>query len=119
MKPSVPILRSYDADAARAFYIDFLGFELLFEHRFADDAPLYMGLKCGECELHLSEHFGDGTPGTYIRIEVDDVAAMSERLIAKNYKNAKPGWQHQSWGWDEMSISDPAGNKLIFASPHI
>ncbi|MEP1768575.1 MAG: glyoxalase superfamily protein [Sulfitobacter sp.] len=118
MKAPVPIFRSFDAQAARAFYIDFLEFELLFEHRFQEDSPLYMGVRCGACELHLSEHFGDGTPGSVIRIEVADVAAMSARLLAKNYPNAKPGWQRQDWGWDEMSISDPAGNKLIFATPH-
>ena len=117
MKAPVPILRSFDEAAARAFYIDFLGFEIVFEHRFGEDAPLYFGVKQGACELHLSEHFGDGTPGTFVRIEVEDVAAMSAALNAKNYRNAKPGWQRQECGWDEMSISDPAGNKLIFASP--
>lgn len=52
-----------------------------------------------------------------MRIEVEDVAGMSAALNAKQYKNAKPGWQRQEWGWDEMSISDPAGNKLFSASP--
>jgi uncharacterized glyoxalase superfamily protein PhnB len=118
VKAPIPILRSFDAQAARAFYVDFLEFEVLFEHRFSEDAPLYMGLRCGECELHISEHFGDATPGSSVRIEVDDVDAMSARLIAKNYAHAKPGWQRQAWGWDEMSISDPSGNRLVFATCH-
>jgi len=118
MKAPVPVLRSFDASLSKAFYLDFLEFDLVFEHRFSPDAPLYMGIAKGACTLHLSEHFGDGTPGTVVRIEVADVASMSQALIAKNYKNAKPGWQRQSWGWDEMSITDPAGNKLVFASPN-
>lgn len=118
MKAPVPVLRSFDAKAARAFYLDFLGFDLLFEHRFDAEAPLYMGLRQGACELHLSEHFGDGTPGTCVRIEVPDVVQMSAALNAKSYKYAKPQWQRQSWGWNEMAIADPAGNKLIFASPY-
>ena len=116
MKAPIPILRCFDTKATREFYLDFLEFEPVFEHRFGPDMPLYMAVKKEACELHLSEHFGDGTPGTFIRIEVEDVAAMSKALVAKEYKNAKPGWQRQSWGWDEMSISDPAGNRLIFAS---
>ena len=31
---TTPILRSFDATLMRSFYIDFLGFELVFEHRF-------------------------------------------------------------------------------------
>lgn len=118
MRPPVPILRSFDAVATRAFYLDFLGFEITFEHRFSPDAPLYMGVRQGTCELHLSEHFGDGTPGMALRIEVDDVQSFAKALNAKNYKNSKPSVQRQPWGWDEMSIADPNGNKLIFCTPN-
>jgi len=118
MKAPVPVLRSFDARAAREFYVDFLGFEVLFEHRLTVTAPLYIGLQSGACELHLSEHFGDATPGSLIRIEIEDVAAFCARLLAKNYAHAKPSWQRQEWGWDEMCISDPAGNRLMFVAPH-
>ncbi|AXI42990.1 glyoxalase superfamily protein [Sulfitobacter sp. SK011] len=118
MKPPVPILRSFDETATRAFYLDFLGFELVFEHRFEPDTPLYMGVKKGDCALHLSEHFGDATPGTTLRIEVADVHGFAKDLNAKNYRNARPGVQRQPWGWDDMSINDPSGNKLIFCTPN-
>jgi uncharacterized glyoxalase superfamily protein PhnB len=118
MKSPVPVLRSFDKSAARAFYVDFLEFEILFEHRFDHDAPLYLALRQGQCELHLSEHFGDGTPGTVVRIEVPDVPAMCDVLRAKNYTYAKPEWASQPWGWDEMTITDPAGNRLLFVSPN-
>lgn len=118
MKAPVPILRSFDESASRAFYLDFLGFEVVFEHRFEPDSPLYLGVCNGACELHLSEHFGDGTPGTVLRIEVQDVHAYAETLNAKAYRNARPGVQRQSWGWDEMAIADPSGNKLIFCTAH-
>lgn len=118
MKASVPILRSFDAALTKEFYLDFLGFDLVFEHRFGPDAPLYMGVKSGDCEIHLSEHFGDASPGGALRIEVGDVEAMSTALNAKAYKYAHPGWQRQEWGWDEMSIKDPSGNRLVFCTPH-
>lgn len=116
-RPPVPILRSFDEAAARAFYVDFLGFKITFEHRFGPDAPLYMGVTLGACELHISEHYGDASPGAGIRIEVDDVAAYCAALNAKTYKFARPGLQDQDWGWREMTITDPAKNRLVFCSP--
>lgn len=117
MKSPIPILRSFDEQVTREFYLEFLGFDLVFEHRFDAEAPLYLGVKKGDCELHLSEHFGDASPGTSLRIEVDDVNAYSAELNAKRYRNARPGVQNQSYGWDDMSISDPNGNRLIFCTP--
>lgn len=113
-KQIVPILRSFDEVKAREFYIDFLGFTVDFEHRFDPDAPLYMGLSIGPAEMHVSEHFGDGTPGTVVRVEIVGLRDYCDQLNAKNYKNAKPGLQEQPWGLLEMSINDPFGNKIIF-----
>jgi catechol 2,3-dioxygenase-like lactoylglutathione lyase family enzyme len=41
MGPPTPILRSFDERRARRFYVDFLGFEVEFEHRFEPGAPLH------------------------------------------------------------------------------
>ncbi len=110
----VPIIRSFDEAKMREFYLDFLGFEILFELRFEDDLPLYVGVKIDDVILHISEHFGDASPGSTVRIEVDDVHGYCKVLNEKSYKHARPGVQKQPWGYDEMSISDPFGNKLIF-----
>lgn len=118
MQPCVPILRSFDETLARGFYIGFLDFEVLFEHRFDTTAPLYLALRRDGCELHLSEHFGDASPGAAVRIAVRDVVALSRTLNDKNYRNAAPGVTHQPWGSDEMAISDPFGNRLVFFTPH-
>jgi catechol 2,3-dioxygenase-like lactoylglutathione lyase family enzyme len=110
-----PILRSFDERRARRFYVDFLGFEVEFEHRFEPGAPLYMGLRQGDCRLHLSEHYGDGTPGANVRIPVDDVRAYAKSLREKNFENSRPGEpQLQEWGAWEITIPDPAGNRLTF-----
>ncbi|MEM6706508.1 MAG: glyoxalase superfamily protein [Acidobacteriota bacterium] len=113
----IPILRSFDEAATRAFYLDFLGFEVVFEHRFEPELPLYLSVKLGNCEIHLSEHFGDASPGAALRIEVPDVHAYSAALLAKKYRHARPGVQDQPWGWSDMAISDPNGNRLIFCTP--
>ncbi|MEC3948987.1 glyoxalase superfamily protein [Sphingobium sp. HWE2-09] len=110
-----PVLRSFDEARTRAFYCDFMGFEQVFAHRFEPDLPLYMGVKLGACELHLSEHYGDATPGSAIRIAVDDVTAYVAQLRAKNFGNARPGAPKKTdWGGLETTITDPAGNRLMF-----
>src|SRR5580765_7873563 len=65
-----PILRIFDEAKAREFYVEFLGFKVDWEHRFEPGLPLYMQVSKDDCVLHLSEHFGDGSPGAHIRIEI-------------------------------------------------
>ncbi|CAN5505301.1 glyoxalase superfamily protein [soil metagenome] len=113
MGPVVPILRSFDEAKAKEFYIDWLGFKVDFEHRFEPDLPLYMGVSRGACVLHLSEHHGDATPGSAVRILVEELEAFHAELAAKHYKNGRPGLCDEEWG-REMTIHDGAGNKLIF-----
>lgn len=110
-----PILRSFDEARTKDFYLNYLGFELVFEHRFEAWAPLYMGVKHGDCVLHLSEHYGDATPGAALRIPVDDVATYMAALRAKQHGNSRPGEpQATPWGTRETTIADPSSNRLTF-----
>ena len=110
-----PILRSFDEKRTKDFYLDYLGFELVFEHRFEEWAPLYMGVRKGDCVLHLTEHYGDCTPGSALRIPVDDVSAYMAELRAKKHGNSRPGEpQETPWGTYEIGIADPSTNRLTF-----
>ena len=113
----IPILRSFDEAATRACYVDFLGFTVDWEHRFADDLPLYMQVHRGDLIIHLSGHHGDATPGAALRIQVDDLDALCEELTIKHYKHARACIDAKPWGWREMAVHDPSGNRLIFCSP--
>ena len=118
VKQMIPIFRSFDEAKAKEFYLDYLGFKVTFEHRFDEDSPLYFGVTMGNgIELHLSEHHGDSTPGSTLRLEVQDIVAFHSELTTKKYKNARPGIQQQPWGFREVTITDPFGNKLIFCQP--
>ena len=110
----IPILRIFDEAKARAFYVDFLGFAVDWEHRFEPGLPLYLQVSQGACVLHLSEHHGDCCPGAALRIEIDDVDAYQAQLMAKNYGYARPGVDDTPWGSREMAIKDPFGNRLVF-----
>jgi catechol 2,3-dioxygenase-like lactoylglutathione lyase family enzyme len=111
-----PILRIFDVPKALEFYAGFLGFEEKWRHQFEPDLPVYMGVERDGVELHLSEHFGDATPGSHIRIEVDDVGALCVELGAKRYRNARPGVEAAPWA-REMTITDPFGNRITFFTP--
>jgi len=111
----IPIFRSFDEAKAREFYCDYLGFAVDFEHRFEADLPLYMQVSRDGVALHLSEHHGDVTPGGAVRIEVDDVEALHAQLSSKKYKYARPGIEDQPWGYREVSVMDPFGNRVTFA----
>ncbi|MEH6996651.1 glyoxalase superfamily protein, partial [Neobacillus drentensis] len=93
------------------FYLNFLEFSLDWEHRYEENLPLYFQVSLGNCILHLSEHFGDSSPGIAIRIEVEGIANLHKKLISKNYKYARPGFDRNDL---EVCLTDPFGNKLVF-----
>jgi uncharacterized glyoxalase superfamily protein PhnB len=112
--PAVPILRMFDEAKAREYYVGFLGFTIDWEHRFADDAPLYMQVSRGGAVLHLSEHHGDASPGAIVRITVDELDALHAELTGKKYKYNRPGIQTMPWGTREMTANDPFFNRIVF-----
>ena len=113
-RPPIPIFRSFDEAQAKAFYVGFLGFAVDWEHRFEPGTPLYMQVSLQGCVLHISEHFGDASPGGHLRIAIDDVAGYCALLNGKKYRNARPGFQVMLWGTTDMTIADPFGNRLTF-----
>jgi uncharacterized glyoxalase superfamily protein PhnB len=115
LKQTIPVLRIFDVAKAREFYIDYLGFKVDFEHRFEDDAPLFMGVSRDGCTLFLSEHHGDGTPGTHVAVDMTGLDDLHEELNAKHYRYMNPGIQTQDWGTREMMVVDPFNNRLYFS----
>lgn len=115
LKSIIPILRIFDVAKAREFYIGYLGFSVDFEHRFHDDAPLFMGISRQGVQLYLSEHHGDGTPGTHVIVDMTGVDELHRELRSTNYRYMNPGIQTQEWGTRELCVVDPFNNKLIFS----
>lgn len=114
---TTPILRIFDQAKAREFYVDFLGFQIDWEHRFEPGLPLYLQVSRQGCVLHLSEHHGDCCPGAALRIETTELDAFHQELSRKSYGYARPSIAQTPWGSSDMSIADPFGNRLIFTGP--
>lgn len=105
----------FDIAKAREFYLDYLGFSVDFEHRFNENAPLFMGVSRGDITLFLSEHHGDGTPGTHVLIETDGLDALHAELAAKKYPYMNPAIQVQEWGRRDLVVVDPFSNRINFS----
>ena len=116
---TIPILRMFSVEKAKEFYFDFLGFKLDWEHRFDKDAPLYMQISRRNAVLQLSEHFGDGTPGSAVYFYMKGIEEFHRELLAKNYRHSRPGLHDQAWGMIEMMIDDPSGNEIRFGEPKL
>lgn len=109
----IPVLRMFDVERSMAFYVDFLGFKVDWEHRFEPDLPLYVQVSRAGLALHLSQHHGDGSPGAVVFAPMTGIEAFHAELAAKRYAFMRPGLERQPWGL-EMKVQDPNGNRIRF-----
>ena len=117
MERACPVLRIDDCEEAKEYYIYFLGFEIDFEWRHAEDFPVYMGVSRGGLGIHLSEHLGEpaGRPGAAY-LQVNNVLDLYAELKGKNGDMTEE-LIGQAWGWTELKLKDPFANQLTFTSP--
>lgn len=119
MTETIPILRIFNYDKMKEFYIDWLGFTIDWEHN-PENAPIYLGVSLGQVKLHLSEHHGDGTPGTKVFIEnFPNLKSYHRELQNKSYKYMNPGIGKFPFMKSTlcMEVVDPFGNKIVFTGP--
>ena len=111
---TIPILRMFDVEKAKQFYVDFLGFKVDWEHRFDADAPLYLQVSRGNLIFHISEHHGDGTPGTTVFVVLDGLREFHREISSKGYRFYRPEIRRVPWNADLMEVQDPFGNRIRF-----
>jgi len=51
---TIPIFRMFNVEKAKEFYLEYLGFQLDWEHKFPEAAPIYMQVSRAGLVLHLS-----------------------------------------------------------------
>lgn len=115
--PAVPVLRIQDDALAREFYLDYLGFSVEWEHRFEPDFPVYLRVRRGQTVLDLSEHHGDGTPGTVVWIPVASADAFHTDISSRPHRRQRPGIDLDAPGGPTIEVTDPFGNALRFCEP--
>ncbi len=118
LAPAIPVFRVFDHALARAFYVDWLGFKLDWEHQTnAPNGPRYLQVSRGGLTLHLSEHHGDCTPGAKAMVNTDDVEAYQRELQSRPNPYMNPGVETTPWNSKAMTVTDPFGNRLCFNQP--
>ena len=101
-------LSAADPAAARAFYEDLLGLDVVMDlgwiMTFAADAS-------AEPQLSIAAEGGSGTPVPDLSIEVDDVDEVHRRAIAGGYE-VTYGPVDEPWGARRFYVRDPLGRLL-------
>ena len=118
---SIPVVRMLDEETTLTFYVDYLGFEIDWEHRFGDDpkSPLYAQVRHGNATLHLNGHANTDSPVCEVRFPVTNLDEYCEYLRAKTQGAEKPEVVDPRYEGrnTDMNIIDPSGNHLVFWSP--
>lgn len=111
---TIPLLRIFNEEKAKEFYVGFLGFQIEWEHRFDETAPLYMQVSRDGCVLHLTEHHGDCCPGSTVYVSLKGVEEFHREITAKGYRYMRPGIERTFYGSKCMEVIDPFGNRIRF-----
>jgi uncharacterized glyoxalase superfamily protein PhnB len=110
----IPVLRIFDLDKAKEFYVDYLGFCVEWEHRFEENTPAYLQIVRDGLTFHLSEHHGDACPGSTVFVWMTGLEAFHAELAAKGYKYLRPGIETTFYGARCVQTVDPFGNRIRF-----
>jgi len=113
-----PIVRIFSEQKALEFYVDFLGMNVDWEHRFEPGAPVYLQVSRTGLTLHLSEHHGDGTPGSTVYVEMRGLDAFHAEVSATGYRSMRPAIEDVPWNARMMQVIDPFGNRIRFCEPN-
>jgi len=114
LQAPIPLFRIFDHTLAKSFYVDWLGFRIDWEHQFPETAPRYIQISRDLAVLHLTEHYGDCTPGAKAFIHLDDVAALHAELASRPNPNMRPCIEDAPWGAKTLEVIDPFGNRICF-----
>ena len=116
---SIPVLKMLDETRTKAFYLDYLGYEVDWEHRFIPDSlssPLYMQIRKGDSVLHLNGHADKQAPIAEVRIPVHGLEMFCQWLCEKTTSDEKPEVVDPRYEGKktDMNLIDPSGNLLVF-----
>lgn len=105
----IPILYSKNIVDSINYYTNILGFESQWVW---EDAPTFGGVNWGEVRLFFCKD-GQGSPGTWLCINVVDVDAYYEMIKTRGAKVISPP-EDKPWFMREMLVVDLDGHMIRF-----
>src|SRR5437899_1973875 len=104
-----PILYVRDFAEAMSYYKEKLLFDRLWDW---GEPPTFGAVRLGKVEIFFCEG-GQGRPGTWLAIFIDDVDAYFERIKRLGAEVIRPP-KDESWGLREMHVRDPNEHVIRF-----
>jgi len=111
MQRVMPRLRITSYAKSKAFYIDGLGFQIDWGHRFEPNFPVFMQVSRDDMAFFLSEHRGDCPVGGLVHLYVPYVDAWYAEFQRKGVP-IKELPNEELQGLRSMTVVDPGGNKI-------
>ncbi|MBL8582784.1 MAG: VOC family protein [Rhizobiaceae bacterium] len=101
----VPNFACADPHAARRFYEDVLGLQLVMDHGWI---ATFAAEAAARPQISLASEGGSGTPVPDISVEVDDLEAVYDRATSDGYAIVYP-LTREPWGVGRFFVREPAG----------
>jgi catechol 2,3-dioxygenase-like lactoylglutathione lyase family enzyme len=114
MEKAIPILPTEDLAVAKAFYVDRLGFRVLFEVSEDGHAGL-LGVARGEIELTLDSPMDGHGRNACVALRVDSADRYYNEWNSKVDVLRAP--KDEAWGARTFDLLDPSGNTLFVMEP--
>lgn len=111
MQKVIPAFRITDYKRSKVFYVEGMGFQIDWEHRFEPDFPVFVQITKDEMTIYLTEHTGDCETGGLIHLFVPDVDQWYDELKHKDILISEPPNENLE-GLRMMTVIDPDGNQL-------
>jgi catechol 2,3-dioxygenase-like lactoylglutathione lyase family enzyme len=111
MQNVIPAFRVTDYTRSKVFYVEGMGFQIDWEHRFEPDFPVFVQITKDEMTIYLTEHTGDCQVGGLIHFFVPNVDNWYSELKSKNIRIIEPPNEDLK-GLRMMTVVDPDGNQL-------
>ncbi len=114
MERAIPILPTNDLAAAKAFYVDGLGFHVTFEAS-QDGRTGLLGLQRGTIELTLDCPMDGHGRNACVSLHVTDADGYYREWSAKVTPLRPP--KNEAWGARTFDLLDPSGSTLFVIGP--
>jgi catechol 2,3-dioxygenase-like lactoylglutathione lyase family enzyme len=109
----LPVLRVDSPEAARAFYVDVLGFQ--WDWGGDGDRAFYGQVSRGGLQMHLTtESLGDGQAIADVYFRMQGIEALRGEIVAKLGAASTAAIRDTFYDARELAIKDPFGNVLRF-----
>jgi uncharacterized glyoxalase superfamily protein PhnB len=117
MERAIPILPFDDPETAKQFYVDGLGFHVVFEvhYPYEPTQGTILGVERGTIRLHLDSPMPGHGRDACAYLEVTDADSLYDEWRSKVQIQSPP--ESQPWGARTFTVIDPSGNALYVAGP--